>query len=93
MPWDIHLNAGRLSWRMRPSNTVAIRRPTQEEGISEATLHKWRSAARGKGRLLPDADAGPQGWSSRRKFAAVLETAVLETAVLETAASNRDDLA
>ncbi|MCP3972552.1 MAG: hypothetical protein GY717_19965, partial [Rhodobacteraceae bacterium] len=46
-----------------------------EEGISEATLHKWRAEARGKGQLLPDADAGPEGWSSRDKFAAVLETA------------------
>nr|WP_156178123.1 IS3 family transposase [Puniceibacterium sp. IMCC21224] len=50
---------------------------SQEEGISEATLHKWRGVARGKGRFLPDADAGPEGWSSRDKFAAVLETAAL----------------
>jgi len=47
----------------------------QEEDFSEATLHKWRAEARGKGRLLPDADVGPRGWSSRDKFAAVLETA------------------
>ena len=26
---------------------------------------------------MPDADAGPEGWSSRDKFAAVLETAAL----------------
>ena len=30
-----------------------------------------------KGQLLPAADAGPEGWSSRDKFAAVLETAAL----------------
>ena len=47
-----------------------------KEGISAATLHKWPQA-RGKGQLLPDADAGPEGWSSRDKFAAVLETAAL----------------
>ena len=52
----------------------------QEEGISAATLHKWRAQARGKGQLLPDADAGPEGWSSRDKFAAVLETAALNEA-------------
>lgn len=63
--------------RMLPPNTMAIRQLSQEEGISEATLHKWRAEARGKGQLLPDADAGPEGWSSRDKFAAVLETAAL----------------
>lgn len=62
---------------MLPPNNIAIRQLSQEEGISEATLHKWRADARGKGQLLPDADAGPEGWSSRDKFAAVLETAAL----------------
>ena len=63
--------------RMLPPNNLAIRQLSQEEGISEATLHKWRAEARGKGQLLPDADAGPEGWTSRDKFAAVLETAAL----------------
>ena len=68
--------------RMLPPNNVAIRQLAHEEGISEATLHKWRSEARGKGQLLPDANAGPEGWSSRDKFAAVLETAALNDADL-----------
>ena len=67
---------------MLPPNNTAIRQLSQEEGISEATLHKWRAEARGKGQLLPDADAGPEGWSSRDKFAAVLETAALNEADL-----------
>ena len=61
---------------------MAIRQLAQEEGISEATLHKWRAEARLKGQLMPDADAGPEGWSSRDKFAAVLETAALNEADL-----------
>jgi len=62
---------------MLPPNNVALRQLSREEGIGESTLHKWRAEARGKGQLLPDADAGPEGWSSRDKFAAVLETAAL----------------
>ena len=46
---------------MLPPNNVAIRQLAQEEGISEATLHKWRVEARLKGQLMPDADAGPEG--------------------------------
>ena len=68
--------------RMLPPNNMAIRQLSEAEGISEATLHNWRAEARDKGQLLPDADAGPEGWSSRDKFAAVLETAALNEADL-----------
>ena len=74
---------------MLPPNNMAIRQLSHEEGISEATLHKWRAEARGKGQLLPDADAGPEGWSSRDKFAAVLETAALLPALKEIEAQWR----
>jgi len=67
---------------MLPPHNMAIRQLSQEGGISEGTLHKWRTEARGQGQLLPDADAGPEGWSSRDKFAAVLETAALNEAVV-----------
>ena len=68
--------------KLEPPNAVPLRQLAKEEGISEATLHAWRRDARGKGRLLPDADAGPEGWSSRDKFAAVVETAALNEADL-----------
>lgn len=35
-----------------------------------------------KGQLLPDANAGPEGWSSRDKLAAVIETASMNAADL-----------
>ena len=70
-----------LSKMLAPQN-MALRQLSREEGISEATLHKWRAQARGKGQLLPDAKAGPEGWSSRDKFAAVLGTAALNEADL-----------
>ncbi len=63
--------------RMQPPDSISIRQLSKEEGIGESTLHKWRSQARGKGQLLPDADTSAESWSSREKFAAVLETAAL----------------
>ena len=68
--------------KLEPPNAVPLRQLAKEEGISEATLHSWRRVARSKGRLLPDADAGPDDWTSRDKFAAVLETAALNEADL-----------
>ena len=67
---------------MLPPNNVPLGQLAKEEGISEATLAKWRAEARAKGRLLPDANAGPEGWTSRDKLAAVIETASMNAADL-----------
>ena len=67
---------------MLPPNNVPLGQLANEEGISEATLAKWRAEARAKGRLLPDANAGPEGWTSRDKLAAVIETASMNAADL-----------
>ena len=61
--------------KMMPPHNRSIKQLAQEEGISEATLFNWRKQAREKGLLLPDGDSGPEGWSARDKFAAVLEAA------------------
>src|SRR3982750_4407825 len=68
--------------KLEPPHAVALRQLAKDEGVSEATLHTWRRDARSKGRLLPDGDAGPEGWTSRDKFAAVIETAALNEADL-----------
>lgn len=68
--------------KMLPPNNVRLGQLANEEGISEATLAKWRAEARAKGRLLPDANAGPEGWTSRDKLAAVIETASMNAADL-----------
>jgi len=61
--------------KMLPPTNMPLRRLSQEEGISQATLAKWRAEARAKGQFLPDAHAGSEGWTSRDKLAAVIETA------------------
>lgn len=68
--------------KMLPPNNVPLGQLAKEEGISQATLAKWRAEARAKGRLLPDANAGPKGWTSRDKLAAVIETASMNAADL-----------
>ena len=61
--------------KMMPPHNRSIKKLSEEEGISEATLFNWRKEAREKGLLLPDGDSGPEGWSARDKFAVVLEAA------------------
>ena len=67
---------------MLPPNNMPLGQLAKEEGISQATLAKWRAEARAKGRLLPDANAGPEGWTSRDKLSAVIETASMNAADL-----------
>ncbi len=43
-------------------------------------MYNWRTQARSKGRLMPDSDNSPQGWTSKDKLAAVVETAPLSEA-------------
>ena len=70
--------------KMMPPHNRSIKQLAREAGISEATLFGWRRQAREKGLLLPDGDSGPEGWSARDKFAAVLETAAFnETELAE----------
>lgn len=68
--------------KMSGPDRKTIRDLAKEEGISEATLYNWRKEARSLGRLLPDHDDSPEGWSSLDKFNAVLETAPLSEAQL-----------
>ncbi|WP_371743772.1 transposase, partial [Mangrovicoccus sp. HB161399] len=48
--------------KMLPPNSTPLNRLAVEEGISRATLAKWRAEARAKGKLLPEADAHVEGW-------------------------------
>ena len=68
--------------KLLPPHNRTIASLAEEEGISTATLYNWRKEARRKGRLLPDNSAEPEGWSSRDKFNAVVETAALSEAEL-----------
>ena len=66
--------------KMLPPYNRPLSEVAREEGISVGTLYLWRKEARRQGRLLPDGMQGPEGWSSRDKFAAVVETAALSEA-------------
>ena len=76
MGYSPERKAAVLNKMLAPQN-MALRQLSREEGISGATLHKWRALARRKGQLLPCSDSGPDGWTSRGKFAAVIATAAL----------------
>jgi transposase-like protein len=68
--------------KMLPPDNMSVPQIATEEGISEATIYNWRKEARAQGRLLPEGDSTPQGWTSRDKFAAVVETAAMNAAEL-----------
>ena len=68
--------------KMLPPHNRSLKELAAEEGISEGTLYNWRKGARAQGRLLPDGDHTPEGWTTRDKFAAVLESAAMSEAEL-----------
>lgn len=63
--------------KMQPPENRSMAEIAEEEGISLGTLYNWRKEARSEGRLFPDSDTTPEGWTSADKFAAVLEAAAM----------------
>ncbi len=81
MAYSLERKAAVLA-KMLPPNNVPLHKLSQEEGISKSTLCIWRAEARAKGQLLPDGSSGPEGWTARDKFAAVVETAAMNESEL-----------
>ena len=75
--------------KMLPPNRQSIAALAKAEGISDATLYNWRQQARNEGRLMPDSDNTSGGWTSRDKFAAVMETAAMSEAEVAQYARER----
>ncbi|WP_299310363.1 IS3 family transposase [uncultured Halomonas sp.] len=62
--------------KLLPPHNLSPQVIAEQEGISLGTVYTWRKQARAEGRCLPDAlGKGTDGWSSKDKFNAVLETA------------------
>ncbi|WP_295543295.1 hypothetical protein [uncultured Thiohalocapsa sp.] len=71
--------------KLLPPQRLSPQAVAAQEGLSLATVYKWRKEARIEGRCLPNADAQDSTqWSSKDRFAAVLETAAMNA--VETAA-------
>jgi transposase-like protein len=66
--------------KLAPPQSRTVKEVAEEEGISVATIYNWRRDARQRGELLPDGASGPEGWTARDKFAAVIETASMNEA-------------
>lgn len=66
--------------KLLPPHNLSPQEIAEQEGISLGTVYKWRKEARAEGRCLPDSlGQGADGWSSRDKFSAVVETAAMNT--------------
>lgn len=64
--------------KLLPPQSLSPQAVAEQEGLSLATVYKWRKEARAEGHCVPDANAqGSAQWSSKDRFAAVLETAAL----------------
>jgi len=66
--------------KLAPPHNRTVKEVAEEEGISAPTIYNWRKEARERGELLPGGSSGPEGWTARDKFAAVLETASMNEA-------------
>ena len=68
--------------RMMPPNNESIKQISEEMGITETTLYKWRKEARIGGSATPGDGQGSEQWSSEDKFLIVMETYTMNEAEL-----------
>jgi len=66
-----------LIQRMMPPKSEKASDLSNETGVPEGTLYKWRKQAKSKGIPLPGKDVKSEKWSPQNKFSVVLETATL----------------
>lgn len=67
----------RIVQRLMPPNNESVSQLARESGISETTLYKWKKAARAQGGTPSSESLSSEKWSTRDKFAIVVETATL----------------
>jgi len=63
--------------RMMPPNNEAVGQIARDSGLSEGTLYKWQKEARANGFVIPGGEKESEKWSTRDKFAIVVETSTL----------------
>lgn len=61
--------------KMMPPNAVPVRVVSQETGVSDVTLYKWRKEYRDRGVAVPGDNINPENWGAQDKLAVVIETA------------------
>lgn len=62
--------------RMMPPNNESVSEIAKDSGLSEGTLYKWKKEAKAQGFTIPTGTA-TEKWSTRDKFAIVVETTTL----------------
>jgi transposase len=67
----------KIMQRMIPPNQESVSQIARDSGLGEGTLYKWQKEARASGFVVPGGEQASEKWSTRDKFAIVVETAVL----------------
>ena len=68
--------------RMMPPNNESVSQLSEELGITEPTLYKWRKEARLAGNPTPGDGQSSEQWSSEDKFLVVMEAYAMNAAEL-----------
>ena len=68
--------------RMMPPQNEPVAKLSEETGVTEVTLYKWRKEARAAGSATPGNGQTSDKWSSQDKFLVVMETFAMNEADL-----------
>ena len=60
--------------KLLPPYSMSVKKVSEEEGISTATLYHWRQQLRRSGAAVPNNNTSSEQWSAQTKLAIVAET-------------------
>lgn len=66
--------------KMMPPHNQSVASLHRETGVSVPSLYAWKRHFQGKGYVVPAKISPPDGWDSKAKLAAVIETALMNEA-------------
>lgn len=70
--------------KMMPPNSQSVASIHRETGISTPSLYAWKHQFQKQGYVVPAKTTHPDGWDSKAKLAAVIETALMNEAERST---------
>jgi transposase-like protein len=68
--------------KLLPPISMSVAEVAREEGISEATLYKWKQQARERGDVVPGKTPTTEDWSAESKLATVIATGTMSESEL-----------
>lgn len=66
--------------KLMPPSNQSVAQVSRDSGVSVPALYNWKKKFQDKGHVVPAKSSRPEGWDSKAKLAAIIQTAAMNEA-------------